>query len=64
MRGKKEAPAVLTTERCLLAWEISLLSAIAPALTVVDIVLGCNTLETEISKKDGFTLSKSGWSAQ
>ena len=51
-RGKKEPPAVSTTERCLLSLEISLLSAIAPALTAVDIVLGCNTLETEISKKD------------
>ena len=39
MRGKKEPPAVSTTERCLLSLEISLLSAIAPALTAVNIVL-------------------------
>ena len=51
MREKKEPPAVSTTERCLLSFEISLLSAIAPALTAVNIVLGCNTLETEMSKK-------------
>ena len=48
--GKKEPPVVLTVEWCLLSLEISLLLAIAPSLTVVDIVLGCNTLETEISK--------------
>ena len=45
--GKKEPPAILTIKQCLLSLEIYLLSVIAPALTAVDIVLGCNTLETE-----------------
>ena len=35
-KGKKELLAVSTTEQCLLSLEISLLSAIAPALTAVD----------------------------